>query len=90
MRLTLEVAPHQVSGCLVQCSCPLAMELQGPHGSECSEAGPGKAGQGQLPGQTFSRLPFQPPHSLGDCLHLTAVVCLGCGLFATGTYCLLA
>lgn len=48
MRPALEVAPYQVSGCLIQRSYSLAMKFQGPHGCECPEPGPGKAGQGQL------------------------------------------
>lgn len=45
---------------------------------------------GRLNKDTFSCLPFQPSHPLRNCLHLTTVVCLGCGAVAKGAYCLLA
>lgn len=39
----------------------------------------GRLDEDSFPDQAFSRLPFLPPHSLRDCLHLTPVVCPGCG-----------
>lgn len=79
MRLPLEVAPLQVSGCLVQCSCPSAMNHGVPMVVSAQRLALRRLDKDSFAGQAFSRLPFQPPHFLGDCLHLTPVVCLGCG-----------
>lgn len=56
----------QVSGLLDQRSYALAMKSQGLHGCECSAP---------VPGST----PFRLPCSRRGCLHLSLVVCLGCG-----------